>query len=805
MTIPLDVIRKNVESDKKLAIDVATAASEASEQAANLIPAVQPRITGDGTEALRQQLEYQRQRLQALDEIRRRSYFCRVDVLSDESDGGLGNVRYLVSRNRVPGGFLSEDDWMVLSWTSPITAHIIDQPVGTEIQFEPPKRRSWRGSIRASAKFGTILPRLEDTTYRLVEGEFYLPDEAILDSAQQTVEPPTRPSKEYEAAEQFGLTEIIELADRTQRDAMHLPFHETVLIEGPPGSGKTSIGLMRVPCLIDRQWEELGLNPESDPPFHRNSTMQVLVMNEEMIQYLHNLIHSVGVVGVTVSTLGKFFQQVCRRSELPGGQLVRESRVLTRTKFHPLALPAYWSGFQAAVLRRWAERADELSDFLAGFDAAAGKQLYQSLESWVNAVQGCGDLETATGLNLARRLSRWWNQARREVSGSIQREQRESLARRQLREGQERKRAERLDRIHELRSVAKTIVKRMFDRNLIVNEMVQLQPFDDLCDQACPTHREQVAEEWRQQTQGDRQSISEADLVINGWLANHLMLVDSGEERPVIGDCRPLLTHVVLDEAQDISTNHIRVIQKMIRADGTMTLVGDLRQRVSERGHFRHWSELGLTDMKRAVFSINHRQSQPLGRFLFGLHEALYGTAPDWKPSRRTNAPAPRVRTINTNRGLADVVAEEASLWRQSIPGATVGVLYHGKTWSGLRAMVRSVEARLADSFTEVRYAVGRGRVNELNQIDCVIVATVPGTKGLEFDAVIVIDPERIWRKSISEIGELRRNGLYVAASRAKQALSLVVHPECELLRSEHLSNLYELVETTKPTPRVEE
>jgi len=783
MGTSISEIQKLIDDDKELAHDVAIFAQAEVNEAEVLGPWVEETITGEMTEILRQQTEHKNQRLQALNEIARHYYFRRVDVCTN---GATEKVRYLVSRNRIPGGFLSEDDWMVVSWTSPITAKILDASVGSQFEFQPARGRCWTGKIDQYAKFGTILPQLEDTTYGLSTGEVYIADEASLAQLDVAGDAGARPEPEYAATEDFGLNEIIELADRTQRAAMHLPFRETVLIEGPPGSGKTSIGLMRVPCLIDQQWDELALDRKTDRPFHRHSSMQVLVMNEEMIQYLQSLISSVGVTGIGVSTVGKFFQQVWRRSGLPGGQIRNESRSLTRLKFHSQTLQVYWSGFQTFLVDRWRNRSQELQDYLGSIDPA-GLTLFRTLGLWVQDVQetdGCGDLQY---VNLAKRLTEWWNRSLREAGlheSQLDVDSRSLSRQRSLRE---------------LRSKLPSLVKRMFDRRGTVSKMVELETFEELCHDVCRDAQDEVAAEWLAQTEGDRQWISEGDRVINAWLATNLMLVSPNAAKPVVGDRKPLLTHIMIDEAQDISPSHAIVLKQMLATEGTLTLVGDLRQRVSERGHFHNWSALGLADIQRAVFAVNHRQSQPLGSFVAGLHKALYGMAPDWKPSGRSNAPKPRIRTTPSNRGLAEIAAQESAHWRQLVPGATVGVLFHGKKRSGLRDLARAVEERLAESLTEVRFAVGRGRASELNQTDCVIVASVPGTKGLEFDAVVVIDPDGTWRSPIEQISVLRRNGMYVAASRAKQGLSLVVHPDSELLKSDALADLYEYGDMVAP------
>jgi len=114
--------------------------------------------------------------------------------------------------------------------------------------------------VLSFGQYGTVLPGISDTTYKIEEGDFHVKTEhefSILESefvkddkVVSALTTQKHPSEIYVAREEFGLDEIIELADCDQRQTMHLPFHETLMIEGPLGSDKTSIGIMRIPYHI---------------------------------------------------------------------------------------------------------------------------------------------------------------------------------------------------------------------------------------------------------------------------------------------------------------------------------------------------------------------------------------------------------------------------------------------------------------------------------------------------------------------------------------------------------------------------
>lgn len=264
----------------------------------------------------------------------------------------------LLTKARVAGEVYHPDGkWEVISYTSPLYAHVLDREVGT--RYRLPNGNG--GVLGTSGKFESLLPQIERADYRLKSGRVFLESEAALEAL--TFEPPTkRTPKPYKAATTFGLEEIIELADLTQRSAMHLPFAESVLIEGPPGSGKTSIGIMRIPCLIDRQWEELRLDPRKDRPFHTPATMRVLVRHKKMVDYLGDLVRSLRIEDVEVGTLHDLLLRLCRDARVLKGRARRELPVVAQLKSKPQATAAYWKGFQASVSDLFTKRGDEFRD-----------------------------------------------------------------------------------------------------------------------------------------------------------------------------------------------------------------------------------------------------------------------------------------------------------------------------------------------------------------------------------------------------------------------------------------------------------
>ena len=66
---------------------------------------------------------------------------------------------------------------------------------------------------------------------------------------------------------------------------------------------------------------------------------------------------------------------------------------------------------------------------------------------------------------------------------------------------------------------------------------------------------------------------------------------------------------------------------------------------------------------------------------------------------------------------------------------------------------------------------------------NCVVLVAVPQTKGLEFDAVVLFGDGARWDRAFQSGDGIFRNRIYVAASRAKQALSIVTRGRVPFLQ----------------------
>jgi hypothetical protein len=330
-------------------------------------------------------------------------------------------------------------------------------------------------------------------------------------------------------------------------------------------------------------------------------------------------------------------------------------------------------------------------------------------------------------------------------------------------------------------------LKQALDRVEITRRMFDLAEFGGVLEAArvagVPDKRIDIGlRNWRKQFAGDQPTYSEYDLAMAAWLGSRLMLASPQVGKPWVGAERDRITHMVLDEAQDLSPCHIATFRSMLAPGGTITMVGDLRQNLHPLGGIRKWEEVGITGLQRAAFTVVYRQTREIGTFIQSLQSGLFRDKPTWTPSYQMTGPKPRAGKVRSWRHIAAGVAAEARLWRERTAGATVAVLYDGKVSpKRLRQLRDDVAAALQDQITSVHLIEPRSRGGQLRETDCVIIASVRQTKGLEFDAVVLIEIRPDWARSERDVDVRIRNGLYVAASRARNGLSFCMRqlPRC--------------------------
>ena len=258
-------------------------------------------------------------------------------------------------------------------------------------------------------------------------------------------------------------------------------------------------------------------------------------------------------------------------------------------------------------------------------------------------------------------------------------------------------------------------------------------------------------------------SPAEQELIVRGagatrlddepWTLAELVLIDEAEA--LLNGVGRTYGHAVVDEAQDLSDMELRAVARRCPSR-SMTVLGDLAQATAPGAQsswedaVRHLGSPATATIEE--LGIGYRVPHPI---LEVANRLLPEVAPGVAPSTSVRLDGrPPVFVATDEDGLADRAAalagELASTW------GSVGVIVPEASMSAVGAALRAAGV---EHGTGARGGLGT----------TVTLLVPPEAKGLEFDAVVVVDPAMIYVDARG--GRL----LYVAMTRAVQEL-VVVH-----------------------------
>ena len=254
------------------------------------------------------------------------------------------------------------------------------------------------------------------------------------------------------------------------------------------------------------------------------------------------------------------------------------------------------------------------------------------------------------------------------------------------------------------------------------------------------------------------------------------------------GELRPPYSSVVVDEAQDLSTQGFRLIRCLApEGRNDLFIAGDCHQRIYGRKTVLGRCGINIRGRSRKL-RLNYRTTEQTrawaARLLEGRHiDDLDGGIDDNRHIRSlTEGPKPLVRNFDTPDEQWSAVVEYLSRVQQQ-----------GSDLKDVCVVARTLAAR--DQAKEAIVAGGISVVLIENKGDDrkargVRVATMHRVKGLEFERVVLVSmnrnlvpPTRAMREAADEAEvedtETRERALvYVAASRAKKELLVLSYKE---------------------------
>ncbi|HXY91794.1 MAG TPA: ATP-binding domain-containing protein [Acidimicrobiia bacterium] len=237
------------------------------------------------------------------------------------------------------------------------------------------------------------------------------------------------------------------------------------------------------------------------------------------------------------------------------------------------------------------------------------------------------------------------------------------------------------------------------------------------------------------------------------WTASDIPLLD--EARALLEGRGATYGHVIVDEAQDLSPMQLRMIARRAPS-GSVTVLGDLAQATAAWAH-ETWADvvahLATPDGWRAAdLTLGYRVPGQVLDYASLLLQEAAPQVPLTESVRRGDRP-PRVVEAEPAALLDTAAAEAAALAAQDL-------------WVGC-IVAPEQEAAAADAFRE--RGVDFGVPERDGILRRITVLPAPTAKGLEFDAVVVVEPA-----AIAAGGARGLRLLYVALTRPTRRLTVL-------------------------------
>ncbi|MFJ4108651.1 UvrD-helicase domain-containing protein [Oerskovia enterophila] len=238
------------------------------------------------------------------------------------------------------------------------------------------------------------------------------------------------------------------------------------------------------------------------------------------------------------------------------------------------------------------------------------------------------------------------------------------------------------------------------------------------------------------------------------WSKEDLCLLD--EVAAQMGEAPRRYAHIVIDEAQDLSPMQVRAINRRSRG-GALTFVGDIAQSTG------HWARDGWEDLLDQVKTSLPKQIEQLA-LGYRVPRSVMDLAACLLPEAAPGLTAPRVvRDVEPGPVFTEVAEED------DLPTRVVEVVSEHSRLGRFVGVIcpDSARADMEESFKA--HGISWQDADKGGLGAAINLVSPVASKGLEFDAVVVVDPQQI-----IDAGPEGLRMLYVALTRTTKFLDLV-------------------------------
>lgn len=533
----------------------------------------------------------------------------------------------------------------------------------------------------------------------------------------------------------------------------------TLVVQGGPGTGKTAVALHRAAYLLYSYRERLA-----------GSGVLIVGPSRSFLQYIEAVLPSLGETGVVLASVGQLFPGVdVAREDVPEvaalkGSLemakllqraVKSRQVVPRepqvVDVNGELLTIEPSVIEAAMHRAWDSRKphnlarvtfnkaalSSLARLLADQLKSHGNTIEESDQAWLRE-----DLRTSHDVKVA--LNTAW------LPLTPQKLLQDLYARPQWLESLTQR----------WTPQQRALLLRARDEPFTVSDVALLDEAAELLgevDAAADASKRELKQQRKRDLENAQAAIE--NMQVEG-LVDARTLAEGFEASVERGTTAELAAadrtwafgHIVVDEAQELSPMQWRVLMRRNPLK-SFTIVGDIAQASAAAGA-TSWQaalEPHVKDWRLEELTVNYRTPAQIAAVAESMAVAHGVNITRSRAVRESEWPVDVVRTHDVSAAVVDTVTADRALGHGTI-AVVVG-----------EDLVDAVLPGLVASFGR---DVGRGAAGLTRAI---AVITPQESKGLEFDAVIIVEPQRI-------VDETSRGAasLYVAMTRPTQRLHLV-------------------------------
>jgi DNA helicase-2/ATP-dependent DNA helicase PcrA len=514
-------------------------------------------------------------------------------------------------------------------------------------------------------------------------------------------------------------------------DAERGPNTVIVAIQGSAGSGKTTVGLHRLAYLAFQE-----------PQRFRPEKMLVVVPTVALMHYVSRVLPSLGVEGTPSTTFARFAARLVMQllPRLPTKTSEETPAVVSRAKSHPAML----RGIEHVVARLEADVEQQIRGSMARWP---GGGLVEAAWQATHA-SGAGE-DTPPDLRVS--LASQWLGGKRTLSGVAAASSLPEVTRsafEQLLSGLRSR----------TRQVSALWDELLTSRQLLGEIFAPSGAFS-------PSQLDQVHEWCVRQTrirvegerEGDEASLDPEDfaLILRCWQALRGPLLDA-EGKPL------RFAHIFVDEVQDASPIELRVLLELTGRERSITLAGDVAQRMLDEGDGRgefDWNalldDLGAPHTRLEPLHVSYRSTAEITHFARAVLGPLsHDVVPE---ATRQGPPVELFQFASAGEAVA-WLAEVLKQLARDEPDANVAIV-----------------ARFPQQADVYFDGLARAEVVNVRRVAKQDFAWEPGvdvtdvrqTKGLEFDEVVLVETTA----ASYPVTPAARHALYVGATRASHQL----------------------------------